>query len=72
MSSTAVSGTLIPNVYTARVYRIIILFISDPLRQVYLESRLFKMVTDKVKEPQKTTPLQSEPGSRLNAHKFFT
>lgn len=49
------------------------LFISDPLRKVYLQSRLFKMVTDKVKEPKKTTPLQSEaPGSRQNAHKFFT
>lgn len=53
MSSMPVSGTLILNVYTARVYRIIILFISDPLQNVCLQSRLFKMVTDKVKEPPK-------------------
>lgn len=47
------SGTLILNVHTVSVNRIIMLFISDHLRQVYSQSRLFKMVTDKVKEPKK-------------------
>lgn len=47
----------------------IILFISDPLWHFYLQFRLFKIVTDTVKEFKKQLPCRRLWGK--NTHKFF-